>query len=399
MTKSIYVDQDVVGGSNNGTSKANAYNSSAGLQSALDDLAAPATENAFIYIYNSGASDEYTITTELLQDSGGSVLSNSNDYWVKVVGCDSSGEPITVKGTRVKIRLTSSSGSVWTFTGGAEISRVAYYNMWFHGGGNCANAFDCENDDVALSHWYAWLNCEFSHATAYGLYTESDFRGTSAYDCYFHDNDIAGLFVAALGFMMVSCKAVSGSSGSYAIILSGARNYHFYDCIFDANGRSWACFVFSFYLTTFINCVFRNATVAAINAGAAAQFINCINCIVTVATPSADYGYLQELSTDGPAGLLLNNISTSTIADGNFGDHDDLVKPYKTNGNNIDDSTGDYVDTTNYDWNNRTEANKGLINAMGQRSMIGVENVTPAETQAVSKTRRSLIGSPVDGSF
>lgn len=398
----IYVDQDTIGGSDNGTDWGNAYNTSDALQDALDDIPATAVENVFIYIRNSVSSTEYTVATELIQDSGGSTVSNVNNYWVKVIGCDSAGDPITVSGTRIKIRLTSASGSVWTLNPGAgtEISRCVFYNIWFHGDDNCASGFEMENDNAASSYFFGFVNCEFSHATTQPFRIETDFRCTSFYDCYFHDGNTYSIYINGNGCTFVKCKFLADSGGTYACYIPGSDNYTFYDCIFDANARAYSLLIGGYYSNTFINSAFVNATLANILSSGAGGSNNFINCVGEVNVPASDYVYKKDASSDGPAGLIIGNIGNSSVALGEWEDHDDLLAPFIVSGSlNTDQSSGDIISASDYRWDNRIEATKGHADRYGNKAMVGVENKRAAETQAVSKSQQSLVGNPITGAF
>ena len=136
MAVKVYVDLDATG-NDDGTTIADAYNTSSALADAFGDalFTLPAAEDHEIYIADVDAG-EYTITAEHEIDNSGSRILAANDFRFKVIGCDTSMTPITTEGTYVKIRATSALTYMFEIKSASEMSNVNWYNINFDADAN-----------------------------------------------------------------------------------------------------------------------------------------------------------------------------------------------------------------------------------------------------------------------
>ena len=273
-----YIDDQAVG-ANDGTSWSDAYTDpNSGTYAAGDN----------VYVRNGPYNLLWTIT-----DSGTAVSP------IKIIGCDSSGDPI-------------GAGSPYGSAG----------TVWFDGQSTRANCIEAGTEDNL-----AFYNIGCRNATGVGLNATLWQTQYYLFDCEFSNNGVGGVSGLSLA-IIARCKFQNNSEYGCLIYKS-----YIVDCFFSAN-LVYCVFVGS--TGVFVDgCVFQNSPIGVSANSAETHISNCtfFNC--------TDAG-VRNLNTHLYVDKNLFHSCDKEYKDGNSGDQVFWDRNYKYNITNPNDISGSF---------------------------------------------------------
>lgn len=399
-----YVDPDA-SGDNNGTTWEHAYENLVGatsLQTAIDK--ANDVDNTTIKVRLSSSSTfDMGGGTGLAVSLGGSPsgATPQTNKWVKIIACDSSGNPLVVanRGTYLDIKATAAVTTMLKYTGDAD--RVAWFGFHFDGNdGTATNCFYHLNTETSgTNQFHMFVNCKFNDGNSYAAFWQSEMRGIKFVDCVFaSDNDTTTYNpLAASNAVFIRCKFVTDYQ--YVVYLSMSYGCLFYQCVFDAQGDQRCVRENASYMNNYINCAFVNFSNAAISSDAQNNFSTVLNCYFEGIDTANDEVFEQLNTDDSPTYLALN--CASNLDTGLFDDDGYVLAPYITAADSLRDNESTCVraSATNYILADREIAGTGLKDFNGAAGRVGPENLDPQENQTATKIKQGGEGSPITGAY
>ena len=152
----VYVDGTKVGGVEDGTTWATAWNGAAGMQTALDAAAAGA--NTF-YIRNT-----FTLTAAIDIDTQGG--DRTNNEWWDIIGCDGAGDELA-NGSYVQFDANGGAYPVFkvlssnnTVDGAGNVDNIRFKHIWAYNTSKAAGMDGFQVANTAAGYNYVLDNCK-----------------------------------------------------------------------------------------------------------------------------------------------------------------------------------------------------------------------------------------------
>ncbi|QDP56802.1 MAG: hypothetical protein Unbinned400contig1000_21 [Prokaryotic dsDNA virus sp.] len=383
-----YVDPDATG-ANDGTSWADAYQNITGansLQTAIDQ--ANDADNTTVYVRYSGATTNWALgASELTVSTGGSpwVTSGTQDNnWLKIIGCDAAGDPITTRGTRLVIQADQSITRMLNYTSDAD--RVVWYNFEFDcNGGNATNGISMTSSAMLQSYLFGFVNCAVRDGDNYPWQMQSDADMVFLIDCDVYDDagtSWYGFDVQSAGLYCFRCHFRGQYTNGGAMRLNTGNGAHFEQCVFDSLGvgnypvyfnNSWGGAVFN-------KCAFINYLIDAFNNYTAYPYYVFKDCYFEAQDSASDGIWSKQDTWDHDVILPIytaSNLSNRLLNAANLGN--DILDPYLPASVLLSDgNTTNWgpVSATDYRNQNREDGFYGAApDFWGNRGTFGPENM------------------------
>ncbi len=366
----VFVDGTLSTGSNNGTNWENAYQGTAGLQTALDNVSYSQGTHTYILLRNT-----FTLTATIDVDVwNGSFYKNT---WLRIIGCENTDmgtnyTPLPV-GQYVEIVSSGYIDGITFYTIGECIS---FENIWVHGA-LYRSGFMGKGITGSSKYSYNWKNVKITdcqYAINFGFASTSErFFAVNLYDCVFKELSSHTIYANCYAYIeaMFNCyvEIAAGCQFWYPAVIY-AQYYGIstaINCIFIggtrvASGRTFRSIVNNvFYKQT--SDVFKAIYIAG---GAEyGTFINNI-CYLDMATrPVIDL--MDGSNMAGSIHYCNYNATNSTTAD-KWGQYTDGACDLSSN---IQLTSSPFVDADNGDF--RILQNSPLLNTGKQTN--GGDNI------------------------